>query len=179
MYPEKIKKLMESLLSSSLKALQTDYIDIMLVHNVSKTETIANETVMEFLRSIKKKGIIRAHGFSSHNEIELLKFANESKFYDIIMNPYNHKGAYVHMMSGSKLEWDQPALEIELKKAHKNNMGIISMKTCSGGPYPAADGEEPSFAGAIKWVLDKEYVHAAAVAMANLRQIKENVIAMI
>ena len=52
------------------------------------------------------------------------------------------------------------------------------MKTCSGGPYPAAYEEEPSFQGAIKWVLDKNYVHAAVVAMSNRKEIKEDVRAM-
>ena len=99
-------------------------------------------------------------------------------FYDILMNPYNHKGAYVHMNSGSRLEWDQPAVEKELEKAHKNGLGIISMKTCSGGPYPEAETEKTTFPGAVKWVLSKEYIHAAAVAMGNISEINENVRAM-
>ena len=170
-----IKKIMESLLNQSMKALQTDYIDMMLVHDVTNLDIIENETVMEILTTMKDKGRIRAHGFSCHNEIEFLKSANKTKFFDILMVPYNHKGAYVHMNSGSRLSWDQPAVEKELKKARTNNMGIICMKTCSGGPYSPGKDSKPSFPGAVKWVLDKEYVTTAAVAMGNITQIKENV----
>jgi len=167
-------KNMESSLQASLKALQTDYIDIMLIHDVGNTQVLENDTVKEFFSSAKNKGWIRAHGFSCHNEIELLQSANDSGFYDIIMLPYNHKGSYVHMLSGNYYEWDQPHVEIELKKAHKNNLGVVAMKTCSAGPYAPAEGSQPSYPGAIKWVLDHSYISVAAVAMSNFDEIKEN-----
>jgi aryl-alcohol dehydrogenase-like predicted oxidoreductase len=170
-----LRKEMESNLQASLKALQTDYIDIMLIHEASDIRILKNETVMEFFSSAKEKGRIRAHGFSCHDEIELLQFANESGFYDIIMLPFNHKGSYVHMLSGKSREWDQPRIEIELEKAHKNNLGVVVMKTCSAGPYAPAGADRPSFRGAIQWVLDHAYVGVAAVAMSNLDEIKEDV----
>ena len=176
---EAIKKIMESSLNESLKALQTDYIDVMLIHDPSDVEVITNETVMEFLTSAKKKGQIRAHGFSSHNEIELLNSANETKFYDIIMLPYNHKGSYVHMLSGRSSKWDQPLMETELEKAHRNNMGIVAMKTCSAGPYSPNSEEKPSYKEALKWILNHEFIDAMAVAMSNMDQIKEDVQAII
>lgn len=168
-------KNMESSLQASLKALQTDYIDIMLIHDAGKTQVLENEIVMEFFASAKKKGWIRAHGFSCHNEIELLQYANESGFYDIIMLPYNHKGSYVHMLSGNYYEWDQPRVETELEKAQKKNLGVVAMKTCSAGPFAPAGVSQPSYAGAIKWVLDHSYISVAAVAMSNFDEIKENV----
>ena len=176
---EAIKNIMESSLNASLKALQTDYIDIMLIHDASDVGVINNETVMEFLTSAKKKGQIRAHGFSCHNEIEILKCANETKFYDIIMLPYNHKGSSVNMTSGRYREWDQPRVENELKKAHKNNIGVVAMKTCSAGPYSPNEDEKPSYKNALKWVLDHEYIDTMAVALSNHSQIEEDVQVMI
>jgi predicted aldo/keto reductase-like oxidoreductase len=172
---EAIKKIMESSLYTSLKALQTDYIDIMLIHGASDLSDINNETVMEFLSRAKKKGHIRSYGFSCHNEIKLLKWANEKKFYDVIMLPYNHKGAYVHMNSGGHREWNQSQVEIELNKAHKNDLGIVAMKTCSAGPYASNKVEKPSYLEALKWVINHEYVDTMAVAMTNFSQIKEDV----
>ena len=174
-----IKKIMENSLNASLKALQTDYIDIMLIHGASDLNDINNETVMEFLTKAKKKGCIRAVGFSFHNEIELLKYANETKFYDIIMLPYNHKGSYIHMNSGRYKEWDQSSIEIELKKAHINNVGVVAMKTCSAGPYSSKKEENPSYLEALKWVINHDYIDTMAVAMSNFSQIKENVRVMI
>lgn len=169
-----ILKSMESDLLACLKALRTDYIDIMLIHDPGEVDVLANETVMEFFTAAKKKGIIRAHGFSCHDEIPLLESANESRFFDIIMLPFNHKGSYVHMNSGRSAEWDQPRVEVELEKAHRNDLGIIAMKTCSAGPYAAAGSRTPSFKNALEWVLDHGFISTVAAAMSNREEIREN-----
>lgn len=169
-----IRKSMDSSLQASLKALKTDYIDTMLIHDPGDVKILKNETVQEFLADAKKKGILRAYGFSCHNENELLEYAAQSEFYDIIMLPYNHKGSYVHMNSGRSAEWDQLRNEVELKKARARNLGVIAMKTCSAGPYPSKNPEEPTFAGALRWVLDHDFVSTAAVAMSNVEEIQEN-----
>jgi aryl-alcohol dehydrogenase-like predicted oxidoreductase len=169
-----ILKSMESDLQACLKALRTDYIDIMLIHDPGEVDVLTNETVMEFFTAAKKKGIIRAHGFSCHDEIPLLESANESRFFDIIMLPYNHKGSYVHMNSGRSAEWDQPRVEVELEKAHKNDLGVIAMKTCSAGPYAADGSRAPSFKNALEWVLDHGFISTIAVAMSNREEIREN-----
>ncbi len=170
---------MQSSLTESLKALQTDYVDIMLIHGASSLDIINHETVMDFFGAAKKKGQIRACGFSSHeNHVELLKAANESKFYDVIMLPYNHRGSYNHSRTGRYSEWDQPALEAELKKAEKNDIGIVAMKTCSGGPYSPDGKSKPSYRAALKWILNHSYINSMAVAMGNMKEIDENVPAM-
>lgn len=176
---ERIKNMMQTSLEESLKALQTDYIDIVLIHGANSLDIINHETVMEFFRVAKKKGQIRACGFSSHdNQVELLKAANASKFYDVIMVPYNQKGSYKHSRASHYNEWDQPALESELKKAEKNNIGIVAMKTCSGGPYSPDGKSKPSYQEALKWVLSHSYITTMAVAMGNMKEINENVQAM-
>lgn len=175
--PAAIRKSMDSNLQASLKALKTDYIDTMLIHDPGDVKILKNETVQEFLANVKKKGVIRAFGFSCHNENELLEYATQSGFYDIIMLPYNHKGSYVHMNSGRSADWDQPRNEIELKKASARNLGVIAMKTCSAGPYSFKNPEEPSFTGALRWVLDHDFVSTAAVAMSNVDEIQENTLA--
>ena len=177
---KKIKNIMQLSLNESLKALQTDYIDILLIHGANSVDIINHESVMEFFRQAKKKGQIRACGFSSDtNNVELLKAANENNFYDIIMVPYNHKGSYIHSVNGSYKEWNQSALELELKKAHQNNIGLVAMKTCSGGPYSPDDESKPSYKEALKWVLNHSYIHAMAVAMANRKETNEHIQAII
>jgi aryl-alcohol dehydrogenase-like predicted oxidoreductase len=179
---EDVKKTIDSMIASmnaSLKALRTDYIDIMLIHGASDPEVIYQEAVMGFFETAKKEGKIRAFGFSSHsNQIELLKAANQKKFYEVIMVPYNHKGSYIHMNSGGYSEWNQPALEIEMDIAKKRGVGMIAMKTCSGGPYAPDEKTEPSFEHALRWILAQDLVHTMAVAMGNFEQIEENVQAM-
>lgn len=171
---------MQSSLEASLEALSTDYIDIMLIHGADSVEVAYHEAVLEFFASLKKKGIIRAHGFSSHtNQVELLQAADRDPFYDVIMVPYNHKGSYIHSNSGNYSEWDQPALEAEMDKVKKHNIGMIAMKTCSGGPYAADEDTHPSFDQALRWILEQEKVHTMAVAMGNFAQIEENLKALV
>lgn len=175
---EEVKKTTESMsgsLEASLKALDTEYIDIMLVHGASDPKVIHHEAVMDFFAKAKKEGKIRAFGFSTHsNQVELLKVANQKKFYEVIMVTYNHKGSYIHMNNGRYSEWDQPALEVEMDKAKKRGAGMIAMKTCSAGPYAPDEGIEPSYEHALRWILDQNKVHAMAVAMGNFGEIEEN-----
>ncbi|UCE41857.1 MAG: aldo/keto reductase [Candidatus Aminicenantes bacterium] len=175
---EDVKKAIDGMTASmeaSLKALRTDYIDIMLIHGASDPKIIYHEPVMAFFEKAQQTGKIRAYGFSCHsNQVELLRVANKKKFYEVIMVPYNHKGSYIHMNSGSYSEWDQPALEIEMDKAKKHGVGMIGMKTCSGGPYSPDEKTEPSFEHALRWILAQDKVHTMAVAMGNFEQIEEN-----
>jgi len=175
---EDVKKAIDGMTASmdaSLKALRTDYIDIMLIHGATDPGVITNESVMGFFEAAKKAGKIRAYGFSSHsNQIELLRISNQKKFYEVIMVPYNHKGSYIHMNSGGFSEWDQPALEIEMDKAKKRGAGLIAMKTCSGGPFAPDEKTEPSYENSLRWILAQKRVHTMAVAMGNFEQIEEN-----
>lgn len=176
---DRIQRQLSRSLEESLKALQTDYIDILLLHNVRTEDILFNEAVVAFFRESKKAGKIRAHGFSSHaNQVDLTAAANRNPFYDVIMVPYNHKGSYVHSLSGQYSEWDQPRLEEEMKKAAENNTGIIAMKTCSAGPCASDEKSKPSYSQALKWVIDHSFVHSAAAAMANFDEIEEDLKAM-
>lgn len=176
---KKIKNIMQSALDESLKALQTDYIDILLIHEANDVDLIYHKEVMEFFTQAKKKGQIRAYGFSSHkNQVELLRAENRNKFYDVIMIPYNHKGSFIHSKNGQYSDWEQPVLEIELKKAHQNNFGLVAMKTCSGGPYSPDNESKPSYKEALKWILNHNYVQTMAVAMLNMKEINEDIQAM-
>jgi len=170
-----IKKQMEHSLHASLKALQTDYVDIMLFHNATSNELLFHEAVLKFFDQAKASGKIRACGFSVHNNhLEVIEKASENLFFDVVMMPYNHTGSYIHSVSGRFSKWDQPKLESLLKGLHKKKIGIIAMKTCSAGAFAFSDSEKPSYRDAIKWVLNQDFIDCAAVAMANFDQIEEN-----
>lgn len=176
---DKIKKQMTHSLDASLKALQTDYIDIMLFHLAKTEELLFHEAVLAFFSDAKKSGKIRAYGFSLHNEnMHILKTAIEKPFYEIVMVPYNFKGAYIHSLSGNPSEWDQDQLESYLKKLYAQNVGIIAMKTCSGGKTAIKSGQAPTYTDAIRWVLNQPFVDCAAVAMLDYDQMKEDLAAM-
>ena len=114
-------------------------------------------------------------GFSVHShQTEFLHRANALRFYDVVMVGYNHKGSMVHSLTGIYRKFDNQGIERELAVAHNCGMGIIAMKTCSGGPYAPAPATEPSLPFAVQWVLNKPFVDVTAVAMANFDQINEH-----
>ncbi|MDR1726840.1 MAG: aldo/keto reductase [Acidobacteriota bacterium] len=176
---KRIVQEMNRSLENSLKALGTDYIDIMLVHNATLPAITHHEAIRQFFSAAKKAGKIRAHGFSAHtNHVEMLQAAVREKFYEVVMVPYNHRGAYVHSNSGRRGEWRQEELEAELKKARDLGMGLVAMKTCSGGPCPPKGGGEPDFPSALRWIYDRGRVDGMAVAIANYRQLEDDLKAL-
>jgi len=163
-------------LHDSLKALQTDYIDILLLHSISEPDLVFHHVLTDLFAEAKKQGKILASGFSTHNNQALLLRKNTSEsLYDVVMPAFNPAGGYVHANSGRKDSWDQEELITELKAASAAGTGIIAMKTCSGGAYAGEQGAEATIPQAVKWVLEREYIHSSAVAMANFREIDEHV----
>ena len=168
-----IKEVLEKRIAESLKALDTDYIDIMLFHSADQEYLTYHDAVLEFYDKQKQKGIIRAHGFSSHDyTLGLLKRNNTDKFYDIIMHPFNFSGGFTHSLSGWSAKWDQDVLIKELGKAAGLGTGIVAMKTCSAGPFGLNEMDEPTYRQAVEWVIRHPFVHSAAVAMANYEQVR-------
>jgi len=170
-----IRSALTSKLEASLKALNTDYIDIMLYHGASDENLLFHQETLKFFSEMKRTGVIRAHGFSTHNDtMNLPERNNTEKFYDVIMVPFNHKGSFIHSVTGRFSEWDQEKLIRILREAQEKGIGIIAMKTCSGGKYSASPGPEPNFKEAVNWVLQNKFVCSAAIAMANFEQVDEH-----
>ena len=169
-----IRQQMRSSMQASLKALKTDAIDIMLLHNQSEFGLIDNDTIINEFARAKEKGWIRFCGFSCHsNQDKMLRWVNENGFYDVVMVAYNHKGAYSHSRSDRSHSWNQEALEKELRIAHQKGIGVVAMKTASGGPL-ARGNKEPSMAQALEWITEQPFVHTTATAMVNFTEIEEN-----
>jgi aryl-alcohol dehydrogenase-like predicted oxidoreductase len=173
---DEIRSALNYKLEASLKALDTDYIDIVLYHDAIDENLLFHPEVMKFFAGIKSSGVIKAHGFSSHNDfLNLHEKNNKELFYDVIMVPFNHKGSFVHSVTGRFSEWNQDRLISVLTEAGSRGVGIIAMKTCSGGKYSPSTGIEPSFREAVRWVIQHPYISSAAVAMANFEQVDEHV----
>ncbi len=171
-----IKDALNSKIEASLKALNSDYIDILLYHDATVENLLFHPEVMKIFAGLKSSGVIRACGFSTHNDyMNLHERNNKEHFYDVIMVPFNHKGSFVHSVNGRYSEWDQKRLISVLTDAGNNGIGVIAMKTCSGGKYSPSPDTEPSYREAVRWVLGHPFISSAAVAMANFEQVDEHV----
>jgi aryl-alcohol dehydrogenase-like predicted oxidoreductase len=170
-----IRYALSSKLEASLKALNTDYIDVLLHHDALDENLLFHPETMKFFAEMKKSGVIKAHGFSTHNDYMNIPERNNSEvFYDLIMVPFNPKGSFVHSVNGRYSEWDQKKLITILTEAGNKGIGVVAMKTCSGGKYSPSADIEPSYKEAVLWVLQHKFISSAAIAMANFEQVDEH-----
>ncbi len=172
---EEIRNALSSKLDASLKAFNSDYIDILLYHDAQDENLLFHPETLKFFTEMKKSGVIKAHGFSTHNDYMNLPERNNSEvFYDVVMLPFNPKGSFVHSVNGRYAEWDQNKLISILSQANQKGIGVIAMKTCSGGKYSPSPDIEPSFKEAVLWVLRHKFISSAAIAMSNFEQVDEH-----
>jgi aryl-alcohol dehydrogenase-like predicted oxidoreductase len=173
---EEIRSVLNSKLEASLKALHSDYIDILLYHSATEEELLFHPEVMKFFNIMKSSGVIKAHGFSAHNDsMNLIERNSKELFYDAVMVPFNYKGSLVHSITGEFSEWEQNRLISALTEAGNKGIGVIAMKTCSGGKYSPSPNIEPSYGEAVRWAISHSYISSAAVAMANFEQVNEHI----
>jgi hypothetical protein len=82
---------------TSLRALGTDYVDIIQLHNVTgRDDRIFNPEIREVLTTLKKQGKVRFFGVTSHtNEAEVLNALVDDKdrFFDTALVKYNFKSS--------------------------------------------------------------------------------------
>lgn len=172
---EEIRYALSSKLESSLSAINSEYFDILLYHDAADENLLFHNETMKFFDDMKKAGKIKACGFSTHNDcMNLLSRNNINGPYDVIMVPFNHKGSFIHSVSGSYSEWDQNKLISILTEAGEKGVGVIAMKTCSGGPYSPSPDVTPGYPEAVKWVLKNKFISSAAVAMSSFEQVNEH-----
>jgi len=148
---------------ASLKALGTDYLDILLVHSFKNTGDLAQPESLEALAELKKTGKTRYVGFSTHtNMADLLRAAakNPENPYDVILTVYN-------FTSNSDVG-------DAIHEAACAGIGIVAMKTQAGGYKEKKMGNLRPHPAALRWVLNNSDVSCAIPAMLTFEQLEEN-----
>ena len=158
------KKTLDEKMEESLKRLQTDYVDVLFIHNVMDKTWPQNQEVLAFLEKVKREGKARFVGVSIHDPrcyVEVIDQALKAPIYDVILAWYNFKSPQEHGEA--------------LKKAREANLGIVTMKTQAGGYRKGATDSVSPNQAALKWVLDKDFVDCAIPGMVNMEQLMDNV----
>ncbi|HEX9933931.1 MAG TPA: aldo/keto reductase [bacterium] len=162
--PGSVREILDSV-DTSLKCLQTDYVDVIQAHGLSHVEAIQAPDTLEALRRLKKEGKARFIGFTTHtNQTQLLKAAVPLGVYDMILVTYNFKSS--------------PDLTAAIEEAAKAGIGIVAMKTQAGGYSEAQMGGMSPHQASLKWVLQNKGVASTIPSMVNYDQLNENVQAM-
>lgn len=151
---------------SSLKALDTDYIDVIQLHEVIGKERLFIPEVREAFLKLKEQGKVRFFGVGTHtNQVEVLNAMvdDREQFFDMALVAYN--------FMSSKDVGDAIA------RAAKANIGVIAMKTQAGG-YETGENKIKPHQAALKWALNNPNITAAIPGMQNLAQLMENIAVM-
>jgi len=82
-----LKKIIETSLKDSLKALQTDYVDVFMLHQVN-VNLLESQEIPSIFLNLKKEGKIRAAGVSTYSPEETKK-AIEAGVWDVVQLPFN------------------------------------------------------------------------------------------
>lgn len=154
------EKQMRQSVERSLRRLRTDYIDVLLWHNLHRPGEVSDERLIEFMTKMKKEGKARFTGFSAHsNMAALLKEAAKLKGHDVALVSYN----FTHSKN----------LKEAIAQASRAGIGIIAMKTQSGGYKKGATGDLNPHQAALKYVLSDQNVAAAVPGVTTIEQIEE------
>jgi predicted aldo/keto reductase-like oxidoreductase len=151
----------------SLKALGTDHIDVIQLHNVTGKERIFIAETREALTQLKQQGKVRFCGVTTHkNEVEVLNALvdDTDHFFDTCLVKYNFKS--------------DKAVSVAIERAATAGIGIIAMKAMIGGYDTSGLGRITPYQAALKWVLQNPKITASIPGMKDMSQLKEDVAVM-
>ena len=150
-------------LNTSLKELQTDYVDLFFLHHKDEPGWISDEA-LEAVRIAKKQGKIRHAGITTHTLPKMADYLVKSDLFEVVIPIYNFT-----MDAG---------MHAAAKQVHDAGIGVIAMKVMAGGlraDKPLAQLKRPgALAAALKWVINNPSVDAAAVSTTDVDQLEEN-----
>jgi len=151
-----------NLVNISLERLNTDYVDILYLHNVIDPKIIDLQIYKDVFTQLKREDKIKYCGFTSHkNEIAVLEKAAKMDFYDVALIGISFKyGRREKIIKAMKL-------------ANDNGIGIIAMKTQGIVDWVGGDPETHHTA-ALKWALQDEYITCAIPGFTTFKQLEED-----
>ena len=155
---------LDKMMGECLTRLQSDYVDVLLVHNIMDTSWPMNEKVLTFLEKIKKEGKARFVGVSIHDPrylVEVSDIIAKSNFYDVYLPWLNFKSPPEHLEA--------------IKRTAKAGVGVYAMKTQAGGYSKGAGTGLTPHQAALRWVLQHDFISSTIPGMVNIEQLEENV----
>jgi len=163
-------------LETSLRNLQTDYLDLYQAHWVCNDEALdqvlAPGGALEALRKAKEQGKIRHYGITMHRDHRAIRRAIESDLFETIMLAYN--------------ALDEEGVGIDLiPLAADHDMGVIIMKPLSGGRLVSPpgteriDGLDPVVAGTLRGIVANPNVSCVIPGMVSIDEVEQNYRAII
>ncbi len=152
-------------LDTSLKELNTDHLDVWLLHNKSTPEAISDDLV-DAMRTARQQGKVRFIGVSTHQLSAVVDRVIQCKL-DVLQPLYSFASS----------EADGLAVE----KLHEAGVGVVAMKVMAraigrrGRSAAAGSPKPPNFPpAALKWVLKNPMIGTTVPSMTDIGQLEQN-----
>ena len=165
-------------LDEQLKKLQTDYIDIYLLHSltVPDWEKVKGLDVLDFLDDCLTTGKVKHVGFSSHIEVDyLIEILDEYPKWEVVMTQMNYLDEY----------YQSGVMGLDYLK--ETNIGSMIMEPLRGGRlvqnipnevqtlWDSADVKRTPVEWALQYLWNRDDVDCVLSGMTSLNQVKENI----
>jgi uncharacterized protein len=151
-------------LETSLKRLQTDYIDLYQIHSVNNEEEVKHfgdkNGVYPVLKKYQEEGVIRHIGFSGHTSAPAMKLAAEMYDFDTMLIALNHQE-----------KGKQPFEEMPVPYASQKGMGVLAMKVIR--PRETVSGLNPD--DLVRYSLSLDGITASVIGVDSLEVMNKNI----
>jgi aryl-alcohol dehydrogenase-like predicted oxidoreductase len=159
--PETRGEEIEEKLGISLKRLGLDHVDILHLHAQSRRESVLLEPILKALEKVKKAGMTRFVGVSTHkNEPEVIRAAVEAKIYDVVLTSYNFRQDH------------HQEVQKAIGEAAAAGLGVVAMKTQAGIFWDNEKTNPIDMKAALKWAVRDANVHTAIPGFTTLEQLQ-------
>jgi aryl-alcohol dehydrogenase-like predicted oxidoreductase len=155
-------------LDACLERLQTDYVDILMIHGGAR-EAVENPEIYAAFDELKNQGKIHFTGVSHHGPSiaeEMMMVIEEGKL-DVILCSFDPVG--------------DPEIPPMLEAALEKGIGLVAMKV-----FPSArtaelpeftSGSQPFHLAALRWALQESGMHCVIVSLGMMDQVDEYLMA--
>jgi aryl-alcohol dehydrogenase-like predicted oxidoreductase len=147
-------------LERTLRELNTDYLDVYLLHEVPVGTMDEKQNALQYLRKAKSEGKVKTIGLSTHSA-SIISEAAEMPDIEIVCAPFNREGSRIE-------EGGLEAMKGALKKAHDNGKGVYGIKILGKGELTY------DVKGALEWAMDHDFIDVCNLGVANLSELRQN-----
>jgi len=166
---------MLSMMETSLKRLQTDHVDLMLLHNLKSPDPALDDDTIKTFEKARQKGMCRFVGVSTHvNQEKILDAAVGTNFWEAVLVGYS-------CMS-------PPGVKGAIERARKAGLATIAMKNLLNTQTRPRDRigdirknktvNITATQALIKWVLDDPFVDTTILGMTSFEHLAEDLAIM-
>jgi aryl-alcohol dehydrogenase-like predicted oxidoreductase len=155
------------------KQLNTDYLDIMLLHCVRPaTWDTDYRDMQDAFQEAKHRQVILSHGASVHGLPALRRFPG-NRFLEVAMIRMNHNGTRMDVDSDTEPRGSAIGSVSEVvahtKKVHAEGMGVVSMKLVGEGRFTNPEDRE----AALRHTMNLGCVDTVTIGFKNTAEIDE------